>query len=366
MLDRPVQLGWIPSMNSHLIPRLLGAVLGLLIAPAMAEPYLHSVQTVTLTPQTSYQAERRFSGRVEAAQRVDLGFELAGRIDSVAVVEGASVAAGQPLARLDTQLLVVEGRQLEAQVAEIVARLDQVALELKRQRKLINQGYTAQQRIDDLGAEQQALQAQRQRVAAQRDGVRVRLEKSQLLAPFDGEVLSLQAEQGRVVQAGQVLMRLVETAQNEAVFGVPDALGHVVSPGQIVTVLGAFGEAEAKVLSVSRSVDPSTLTRSLRVLMPDALVVADSSVVYLLMSEQRETPGAWLPMDALLAGPRGTWAVYALNPNGNGEFQLRKHGVETLYQEGGRVYVRTELSAGSRVVAGGVHRLAPGQTVAAP
>ncbi|HUH38300.1 MAG TPA: efflux RND transporter periplasmic adaptor subunit, partial [Spongiibacteraceae bacterium] len=300
-------------------------------------------------------------------------------------------AAGEVLATLDTQLLEVDARQLEAQAAEVEARLAQVELELRRQERLIAQGYTAQQRVDELSAEQKVLRAQRQRLAAQRDGVAVRLEKSRLSAPFDGEVLRLEAERGRVVQAGQPLLQLVQTAHNDAVFGVPDQLADALVAGDTVTVSGESGEAGAEalaqVLSVSHSVDPGTLTRTVRVALPDGLAVADSSVIYLHLHEARAEPGAWLPLDALLAGPRGTWAVYALVPDKAGDrnnardsdkdsgtdggdtgghYRLRKHAVSILYQAHDQVYVRTELMVGVPIVSGGLQRLAPDQRVALP
>ncbi len=343
-----------------------------------AEPHWHVVQTVPLVPQTSFEAQRSFSGRVEAAQRVELGFELAGRIDAMAVVEGMSVEAGQLLASLDTRLLQAESRELLARSAELEARRDQVVLELARQRRLIDRGHAAQQRVDDLDAERRALDAQLQRLQAQQDGVQLRLDKSRLHAPFAGEVLSLTAEQGMVVQAGQPLLRLVQTQRSEAVFGVPASLGAGVVVGDELEVLGEFGQACGRVLSVSRSVDPATLTRTVRVALPPSLGVADSSVVQALLTERRPLAGAWLPLDALLAGPRGTWAVYVLNPAPGlapesalaGQkpelFHLSKHSVEVLHQRADAVYVRSALDAGAAVVAGGTHRLAPGQTVRLP
>jgi HlyD family secretion protein len=56
------------------------------------------------------------SGTVEATD-ADLGFQIAGRVSSIAVAEGDSVASGAELARLDT-------RELDAAVAGARAQLD--------------------------------------------------------------------------------------------------------------------------------------------------------------------------------------------------------------------------------------------------
>lgn len=62
------------------------------------------------------------SGTVEIVE-ADLGFQRPGRIDSIAVREGDTVAAGQPLAWLDRRELVAERNAAESQRAAAAARL---------------------------------------------------------------------------------------------------------------------------------------------------------------------------------------------------------------------------------------------------
>lgn len=56
------------------------------------------------------------NGRIEATQ-VDVATKLAGRIKDVLVAEGDYIAAGQVVARMDTNTLEAELRQAEAQLA---------------------------------------------------------------------------------------------------------------------------------------------------------------------------------------------------------------------------------------------------------
>lgn len=344
------------------------ATVGIMLLPLLASAstpgsYQHKVYSLRVEQQSSYEAQRRFSGRALAAQRAELGFELAGQIASIAVVEGQRVEQGQPLVSLDTRLLEVEQAQLQAQHEEIRARLGQAQRELKRQRRLKGQGYSAQQRIDDLASEERVLQAQLRQNQARIDGLAVRLEKSVLRAPFAGEVARLDAELGIVVGPGTPLLRLVEVENNEALIGIPESLRSSVTEGDSIAVSGDFGQVMATVLSISSTVNPGTLTHTVRLQLPANLQVADSSIVYMFLNEKRTQDGFWLPLDSLVQGFRGTWAVFALNAEGTGRYRLEKRSVVPVHQQGDRVFVKAGLGDGDLVVAGGVHRLAPGQLV---
>ena len=63
------------------------------------------------------------SGRVAAAQSLDLAFQASGSVTQVLVKEGDSVTAGQPLAQLDT-------RDWQLQVASAQAALDSANIKL--------------------------------------------------------------------------------------------------------------------------------------------------------------------------------------------------------------------------------------------
>ncbi len=341
--------------------------LSLIGAPEAAaeEPvYRHRVAVIEAREQDSYAAARRFSGRALARQRAELAFELDGRVEQLAVDEGDQVVAGEVLVSLDTRLLDVERDELRARLDELRAQRVRVERELERHRSLQRKGYSAQKQIDDLVAEWQVLRAQQERTDAALAGVELRREKSVLKAPFAGEVVRIDAEVGVIAGAGRPLLRLVESGHSEALIGIPATLRNSVTADQTVTVLGEFGQSDARVLSVSETLDPTTLTHMLKLRLPDDLSVADSSIVYLQLDEHRQQRGFWLPLEALVEGVRGTWAVYVVGQNSSGQSVLEKHGVEPIHQQGARVFVRAAFGDGTPVVSAGVHRLAPGQLVA--
>ena len=105
-------------------------------AQPAAEPTILTVETLVLTQSNSYAVQREYVGVVRAGQQANLGFELAGKVEEILVDVGDRVTKGQPLIRLDTQLLETELSQLKAQSEEVKAQLNLVAANLKRQRSL--------------------------------------------------------------------------------------------------------------------------------------------------------------------------------------------------------------------------------------
>lgn len=102
----------------------------------------------TLQVDTEIRIARSFPGRIEAPRQTNLGFEVDGRIESLAVQEGALVAQGDELARLDAQAIILER---EAIVAKVAGLQDQSALarrEVARLERLVSKGAAPANSLD--------------------------------------------------------------------------------------------------------------------------------------------------------------------------------------------------------------------------
>ena len=348
-------------LASLLLPLLMGV--SLMLAADCTLANTHPVKTVVVERQQSYQVQRLFAGRVVGSQRADIGFEFAGRVVRLQVENGQPVVRGEVLAELDTEALQIEREELRAARVEVQARLQQIKRDLERFTALSEKGYVSAGQMDDINSRQRATSAQLNQVEEKLRGVKLRLQKSRLLAPFDGEIASLKIEEGVVVGPGKAVMQLVETGSNEAVFGVSDQLGRDLVLGQEMQIRRGSQLWAVKLLSVSRNLDWRTQTRSIRVKLVDQTPLVDGETVHLILPVVRKKAGFWLPMSALLGDVRGTWAVYQVSADDSGIYHLRKRSVQPLYQYRGRVYVQAELQDGDRIVEAGTHRLAPGQRV---
>ena len=94
------------------------------MAPVVAENnHVLPVEVETLMAVNSHQQSRTYTGEIVPRNSSDLGFERGGTIVQILVEEGQRVAAGTPIARLDTRQLMIQKQELLAQTQQALAQL---------------------------------------------------------------------------------------------------------------------------------------------------------------------------------------------------------------------------------------------------
>ncbi|ROU04362.1 efflux RND transporter periplasmic adaptor subunit [Histidinibacterium lentulum] len=323
-----------------------------------------SVGVMRVEPLPGYMVTRRFTGQVEAAARIDLGFELGGRVTQVLADEGDRVARGAVLARLDTSALMPERAALEAELAALGAEAELARLTLSRNDALTERGFRSVAAQDDARLALERAEAGMAAVRARIAGVDVELEKSVLTAPFAARIGERLIDPGRAVSAGEPVLVLFEDAPPEVRVGLPPALAAGLEPGGSVKVERAGVVQPAAIRQIRPDLDPSTRSRSVVITLPDRVAPVLGDTVALVLDQSVAEPGFWAPLSALREGARGSWSVMALESTPEGDRTLPA-AVEVIHSDGARVFLRGELPPGARIVAEAPDRVAPGQLVLA-
>jgi len=321
----------------------------------------HRVAVQRVDWQDGYSVQRSFAGRVESAQSPTVAFELPGRIAELLVDEGEAVAAGAPLARLDTRLLQAETDELRARAEEIEADLDLARRNLARVQRLQADQLASERERDELASRVRLLEASRGRNRAALDANRIRLEKTILRAPFPARVTGRAADAGAVVAAGEPVFTLVGNQRREVRAGLPRRLAADLRIGDRLAVRVGNDRAHGEVLAIGAVVDLSTGSQPVRLAVNRDWAPGD--LAYLEVGETVPDAGAWLPDTAVTEGLRGTWVVYVARADGDGEAVLESRSVTIRHAAGGRLFVTGALEDGEQVVTEGLHRVAPGQRV---
>jgi RND family efflux transporter MFP subunit len=313
-------------------------------------------------PEDGYVVRERFAGRVEPERRTQVAFERDGLVTRVAAHEGDRVAAGAVLARLDDVTLLAERDRLEAEHRRVASNLELARLTTERRDTLRRQGHAAVQSFDEARLEAAALEAELASVAARLRSVAIDLDKSVVRAPFAGIVAARMVDEGAVVETGSAVLDLLEADRPRARIGVAPEVARRLAVGDPFT-LQQGGRPLAASLQAVRP-DLATDTRTVPVLftLDSALGIPFGEIVELVVETRIAEPGAWLPLDALAEGEKGLWTVLTVRESG-GRRVVGRETVELLHVEGERVYVRGTLAAGAAVIAGGTHRVIPGQAV---
>jgi len=326
--------------------------------------YYHAAVGITLSLQHGYSVDRRFVGRISSRQRSDLGFEQAGKLVAIDVDEGALVQEGDVLARLDTKILHIAQDELQAQVAESNANLALVEANLKRVRSLKKDGYSSEQRLDELAAQRLGLLAGLDRLRASMAANATRIEKSDLMAPFDAVISRRFVDQGMVVNEGTPVLRLLQRGGKEARINVPARILGQLAEGQQLPVQVSGVPYQSQVLSLGADINATTQTAIVRVALPDSAAVVDGQLAHLQIQETVAEEGFWVPLTALTDGLRGLWNIYVLVPTDkSGVRRIESRNVEVLFATDKSAYITGSLENHSRVISAGLHRLVPGQLV---
>ncbi|MCT8867443.1 efflux RND transporter periplasmic adaptor subunit [Shewanella xiamenensis] len=326
------------------------------------------LQTVTTAPlrlSTSYQSEQVFTGTIRAGNTTGVGFELSGKLSELTVDSGAKVTQGQVLAKLDTRLLEAERQEIQASLAQTQADVDLATSTLKRNLELKKSGYVSEQLLDETRTQLTSLEAAKQRLLASQHANQLKLDKSHLLAPFDGIISQRQHNLGEVVAAGNSVFTLVGSINTEAYIGVPVAIANQFTTGQEVKVSVQNQLFMAKVAGISAEVNPISRTVQLRISLPAQAKVINGEIAYLHQQQTVEQAGYWVPISALIDGIRGRWNIYvtAQQTADRASTQIERRDVDILYTTQDMAYIQGAIKADEQYVTQGLHKLVVGQAV---
>lgn len=316
----------------------------------------------------------RLSGRVEAAERTSLSFEIAGEIRRLDVEVGERFAAGDLLAELDPARYRLAADQRRAELQEAEAVLREKRQDYRRHVRLAEQDYVSETRLDAARAARETAESRRSLAQAALALAERDLAQTALRAPFDGSVSRRRAEPAERVGAGQsVLEAISDRAGFEVETSVPETLVGALAEGSTHRViLPALGGAASPATLRHLGTQPSSANDYPVLLGVDAppagLRSGMTARVELSLAPGARSGGNALPvpMTALVfedQGEDGDGRQSAHVLRITEDLTLEGVTVEVVALEDGRARVRGDLAPGERIVARGAEFVRPGQAV---
>lgn len=212
------------------------------------------------------------AGVLEAFRQVDVGAQTTGQLKSLKVRVGDQVNKGQLLAEIDpvilqNELLVakaVQGKLIAQKKAEI-ARQEEAKLDFRRQKILLSHHAVSQQDHDQAKMKLQVSQAEVKSLDSQICEAKVKIDSAlaklaytRILAPMDGEVVSVTTLEGQTVNAEQsapTILKLADLNTITVKAQVSEADVIRISPGQTV-YFSILGEPSKKYYGKLRMIEP--------------------------------------------------------------------------------------------------------------
>ena len=137
-------------------------------------------------------------GNVDVRQ-VDIGFRVAGQVETLCYEEGDVVAKGTLLAKLDKTPYNSEVAQAAANKDAVEAALVNAEKLLKRRKALIGSGAVSQENLDDVQSQRDQLRANLDQAESALAVALNNLEYTETFAPTEGVILTRIREPGTVV-----------------------------------------------------------------------------------------------------------------------------------------------------------------------
>lgn len=187
--------------------------------PAAARTVGVEVAAVRLV---SMPAEVSAVGTMRSENAVMLRPEVTGRISEIAFTEGQPVKQGQVLLRLDDSVV-------KAQLQQAQANLGLANSQYRRSETLTQQGFISKQARDESFSQ---LKVQQAAVAL----AQAQLDKTTILAPFDGVIGLRQVSVGDYVSPGIDIAPLESIDPLQVDFRVPEGFAGQLAAGQPLTV----------------------------------------------------------------------------------------------------------------------------------
>ena len=340
-----------------------------------SSPVIRSVQTM-IAERQPVSVTRAFPTVLEPPQMTSLAFELGGRLATVDLQVGQRVTEGQVLLTLDAATLDLQLRQAEAALSEATSALDGAREDADRQAALFERDVVAQAALDRANRAVEQAEARVEQARRQVDLIADSRAETELIAPFDAVVNTVEVQSFDTLQPGRVAVTIYpEIALQARILVSYDVVTQLLL-GQLVTLRPADQRDRPLAAVVTEIADRAPAVSAFPVIITlqevlPALRSGMAAEVLIDMAAGNGTGGMPVPVSAL-----ATHLTEALDPTGpNREHRM---GRLFVYQpdstlslrdvvlaglDEARMIVVEGLAPGERVVTAGVPFLQPGQEV---
>ncbi len=324
------------------------------------------------------------SGRLQAAKKLGLHFEVSGRVASRWVEPGQRIASGEPLLALekgdyqdsvidakaqleqeqsaverDKRLLEIASRNTELQVAE-VSRLERLSSNSLAAQSLLDE---ARKLLLQLRSEQESLSfsvnSAKSRIALRQSALRRAqrsLDRTRLTAPFNSVINSVAVDVGDYMTSAEVAIELFEQDKFDLSVEIDGETARSLQLDQSVPVNINGSSQIGTVVALQSDPDSETFTHALRVrIQGDDLLPGMIASTELPLRALNEA--LVVPVTAILQEDGSAYLFKVVNDN------LQRVSVTAGLRDADDQVVTGDIVAGDLIVSRDVAALSDGQTI---
>jgi membrane fusion protein (multidrug efflux system) len=297
---------------------------------------------VIIAANKDFSSDIEVNGTVLSEEMVELHPEVGGRLTYLNIPDGARVAAGTVLAKIND--------------ADLQAQLQQQKVQLELAQK-------TEQRLNKLlavnGVDQATYDAALSQVNlydANINVLKAQIDKTVVKAPFAGRLGLRLVSEGAYVSTATVIGTLQETDKIKIDFSIPESYANLVKIGKTINILTNTSKEEFTATISAIEPQINTATRNIKVRARlNRGSISPGAFVKVLLNEKLK--GIVVPTNAIIPDALSNQIVMV--KNGKAVFQ----NVETGIRNSDVVEITNGLKIGDTIVVSGVLYVRPGANV---
>lgn len=274
-----------------------------LLDPEFAQENRKSVLISTIKPTNgNFEHFVEVTGSVLSKKNVSISGEVSGRIQEITATEGMRVSKGQVLVRIDAEAIV---RNIE----EIEKQLELAVVVFEKQERLWKQ---------QIGTELQFLEAKNRKEMLEKSLASLKTQESrtQVRAPFNGTVETVQVRLGELVQMGTPIIQFVGDSDLFIEADVSERYVGIVNKGDLVEVnFPSISQmVESKVSAVGAIINPNNRTFKVEVALPAQQNIKPNMIAILKIMDYSNISAIAIPSYLILQDNKGDY-VFTVEGN---------------------------------------------------
>jgi RND family efflux transporter MFP subunit len=316
------------------------------------EEVVRPAKILTITGGGTAQT-RKYPGKVQAMDRVELSFEVSGKLVKLPVKSGQAVNKGDVIARLDA-------RDFQSKMDAAQAQANQTKAELDRYANLLKDKVVAKSKYDVVNRNYQV-------AVSNVDIAKKALGNTILRASFSGRIGKRYVENFQVIKAKQPIVSLQKVGTIEIIVNAPEKAMATAKKENTETLVAEFSALPGKrypltLKEFATEADPQTQTYRIVLSMPtpeDATILDGMTATVFQTMAAAGRGSVDIPSQAVFSDEKGQTYVWSVGD----DMRVKRVPVAVGVLRGSNIEVLSGLGSGSRIVTAGVQNITEGQKV---
>ena len=296
------------------------------------------------------------AGTVISHQDARISSEVEGRIELLVEI-GDEINEGEIIAKIDDTTIRMQLEEARAEISPIEAKLNFFNRQAERLNQLAKQNNAAKNRLDEVNSDRDQMRGELSMMNTRLAQARDKLNRTTILAPFNGVVAERFKEAGEWAKIGDELVRLVNTESTEIRGRIQQQSATFIKKGDSIEVTDGHARTMATVRTLVPVGDDISRLYEIRLDFDETAWLAGHAVRIKVPTAIPQNVLV-VPRDALVIR-ENTIKVFRILEDNTAEAVYVKTGIanDMLLE------VTGDINEGAKIVVRGNERLLPQQQV---